>query len=122
MNVIKRQHTRDVIHHLPHIMIHTIHRQVPQDLREQPHLQPAAAEMAPVASDLIYLTMGKVADYVFGAGKPQQAKQLLARLFRARSNLFSHQFAEVALLSGNVAGLLISYSVRFSNSLELPTA
>lgn len=78
--------------------------------------------MAPAASTLIHLTMGAVADFLFGAGSPEKAREVLERLFRARNNYFSHQFAVVAEVEEEVAGLLIGYSVRFSNHLDLPTA
>jgi ribosomal protein S18 acetylase RimI-like enzyme len=66
--------------------------------------------------------MGNVADYVFGAGSAETARQVLERLFRVRRNYFSHEYAVVATQSGEVRGLLIGYAVRFMNSLELPTA
>ena len=78
--------------------------------------------MAPVASTLIYLTMGKMADYLFGLDNAQSAQRLLSRLFQARSNRFSYQFTEVVALSGIVAGLTITYSGRLMKSLELPMA
>jgi ribosomal protein S18 acetylase RimI-like enzyme len=84
-----------------------------------PELQPAAPDMAPVASALIYLTMGKMADYLFGA---QDVQQILSRLFQAKSNRFSYQFVEVVRSSGKVAGLAITYSGRKMRSLEPPTA
>ena len=87
-----------------------------------PTLQPATPDMAPVASALLYLTMGKMADYLFGADNPQNAQELLERLFRAKSNRFSYQFTEVATLSGEVTGLVIAYSGRLLKSLELPMA
>jgi ribosomal protein S18 acetylase RimI-like enzyme len=87
-----------------------------------PALQPATPDMATVASTLIYLTMGKMADYLFGSDNAQNAQDLLKRLFREKSNRFSHQFTEVATLSGEVTGLVIAYSGRFMKSLELPTA
>jgi len=78
--------------------------------------------MAPVAAALIYLTMGEMADYLFGAGDPQQAQTLLGRLFQAGANRFSYQYTEVAGMSGEVAGLVISYSGRLMRALEMPMA
>ncbi|MCU0522898.1 MAG: GNAT family N-acetyltransferase [Anaerolineae bacterium] len=78
--------------------------------------------MAPVAAALIALTMGRLADHLFGLDDARRARDLLSRLFRARNNRFSHQFAEVAAQSGEVMGLVIAYSGRRLKSLALPTA
>jgi ribosomal protein S18 acetylase RimI-like enzyme len=78
--------------------------------------------MAPIASELIYLTMGKMADYLFGAGDEWKARDVLKHLFRNKSNRFSHQFTDVAISSGNIIGLMISYSYRTMKSLEFPMA
>jgi ribosomal protein S18 acetylase RimI-like enzyme len=88
----------------------------------EPDLHRATLEMAHMAAPLLHLTMGAVADYLFGAGNTARADQVLVHLFRARNNYFSHQFAVAAMESGEVTGLLISYSVRFSSRLALPTA
>ena len=88
----------------------------------RPCIQAATPEMAPVAACLIYLTMGKMADHLFGAENPRRAQDVLARLFEAETNRFSFQFAEAAFLSGEVAGLVISYSGPTTRSLEIPTA
>jgi len=82
-------------------------------------LQPAAPDMAPVASGLIYLTMRQTADYLFGS---DNAQQTLSRLFQMRSNRFSYQFTEVISYSGEIAGLVVSYPGRLLKSLEPPTA
>jgi ribosomal protein S18 acetylase RimI-like enzyme len=87
-----------------------------------PTLQPATPDMAPVASALIYLTMGKMADYLFGSDNEQNAQRLLKRLFRKKSNRFSYQFTKVTVLSGEVTGLVIAYSGRLMKSLEFPMA
>lgn len=87
-----------------------------------PVIQAATPQLAPVASALIYSTMRKMADYLFGSGDPQVAQGLLMRLFREKSNRFSYQFAEVATLEGEVSGLVLAYSGRLMKSLEWPTA
>ena len=84
--------------------------------------QPATPDMAPVASALIYLTMGKMADYLFGSDNPQNAQGILMRLFREKSNRFSYQHTLVATLSGDITGMAIAYSGRSMKSLEIPTA
>ena len=83
------------------------------------NLQPATPDMAPVASELIYLTMRQTADYLFGN---DNARQILARLFAMRSNRFSYQFSQVFSPSGEIAGLVVSYPGLLLKSLELPTA
>ena len=80
---------------------------------------PATPNMAPVASELIYLTMRQTADYLFGS---DHARQTLSRLFEMKSNRFSHQFSEVVCLSDKIAGLVVSYPGRSMKALELPTA
>ena len=84
-----------------------------------PDLQPATPDMAPVASELIYLTMRPTADYLFGS---DNARQILARLFERRSNRFSYQFSQVISPTGEIAGLVVSYPGLLLKSLELPTA
>lgn len=87
-----------------------------------PTLQPATPDMALVASALIYLTMGKMADYLFGSDNAQNAQGILTHLFHEKSNRFSFQYTQVATLSGDVTGMTIAYSGRLMKSLELPTA
>lgn len=87
-----------------------------------PSIQPATPEMAPIAAELIYLTMGKMADYLFGVGDPWKARDVLKYLFKNKNNRFSHQFTDVAISSGNIIGLMVSYSVRTMKSLEFPMA
>jgi ribosomal protein S18 acetylase RimI-like enzyme len=84
-------------------------------------LRPATPEIAPVASRLLYLTMGPLADYWMGVDDSQIAHAILARLFRARANLFSYEFAEYAQVSGEPAGLVLSYASRTMKALEVRT-
>jgi ribosomal protein S18 acetylase RimI-like enzyme len=84
-----------------------------------PDPQPATPDMDRVASGLIYLTMHETADYLFGC---DNARHALSRLFRMKSDRFSYQFTEVVSLSGEIAGLVVSYSGRLIKSLEIPTA
>ena len=85
-------------------------------------MQPAVPEMAQEAADLIYLTMAKTADYLFGQEQTRRTHQVLENLFRLKSNRFSHQFTQVLCDSEKVVGLVISYSGRLMKSLELPMA
>jgi ribosomal protein S18 acetylase RimI-like enzyme len=87
-----------------------------------PALQPATSEMAPQASALIYLTMGKMADYLFGSDNANNAQVVLTRLFREKTNRFSYQHTLVATLSGTITGMAITYPGSLMKSLQVPTA
>ncbi len=87
-----------------------------------PIIQPALPQMAPVASALVYLTMGKMADYLLGADSARKARRLLAALFRSPVNRFSYRLSDVAVVSGRVVGLILSYPTRLKAIIELPTA
>jgi ribosomal protein S18 acetylase RimI-like enzyme len=87
-----------------------------------PVVRPATPEMAPGAAQLIYLTMGAVADYLFGADHADRATTVLGRLFRERSNLFSHQLADVVTLADTPVALVMASSWHTMQSLEIPTA
>jgi hypothetical protein len=87
-----------------------------------PELQAAAPEWAPVAGELIYLTMGTVADYLFGGGDPEQAQAALARLFEADANIFSHQLAVAVIVGGQPVGMLVSGPWEVMQRLQVPTA
>ncbi len=89
---------------------------------DTPVIVPATPEMAPVASALIYMTMGSMADYLFGNDDPQRGRDVLALLFRRESNRFSYQFTYAAMLCGDVAGAIVAYSGAQMRSLELPMA
>ena len=83
---------------------------------------PAVPVMASTASFLLYMTMGRWSDYLFGTGTPQETQNILGQLFRLKFNRFSHQFAETVIIDGEMAGLVLAYSHRTKRSLELPTA
>jgi ribosomal protein S18 acetylase RimI-like enzyme len=87
-----------------------------------PAVLPATAEMAPAAGQLIYLTMGVVADYLFGADDADRARVVLRRLFSSKSNFFSFQLADVVTQSDRPVALVISSPWRTMESLEIPTA
>ena len=77
--------------------------------------------MAPVASQLIYMTMGSLTDYLFGHDSQQTARLLLGQLFSAKENRFSYQFSEVAIQSNKIVGLLLAYPAHYLNSLRFTT-
>jgi len=87
-----------------------------------PVVRPATPEMAPGAGQLIYFTMGKVADYLFGADDADRARTVFARLFRSKSNYLGYQLADVVTRSERPVALVTAASWRTLQSLEIPTA
>lgn len=71
---------------------------------------------------LIYMTMGRLADFLLGSDKPSKARSVLAKLFVREANRFSYQFTDVAEMGGRIVGLLLAYSGREMESLKFPTA
>jgi ribosomal protein S18 acetylase RimI-like enzyme len=69
-------------------------------------------------AELIYSSMRRTADYLEGSGKPQAARRFLGRLFIRRHNRFSHEFTDVAVTNGEVAGLLLSFPGRLLGRLD----
>ena len=76
---------------------------------------------AATAARLTYLTMGSLADYLFGLGDPTRAVTVLHGLGVRPLNRFSYQFTDLALVAGEVAGLLTSYPEHGMRRLELGT-
>jgi ribosomal protein S18 acetylase RimI-like enzyme len=66
--------------------------------------------------------MSRTVDYIFGSGYPEKAKTTLARLFTECQNRFSYRFTDLAVVDGQVAGLLLSYPSGIMKSLEIPMA
>ncbi len=85
-------------------------------------VRPATSADVEAATCLIYLTMGRLADFLFGSDKPSRAQSVLAELFVREANRFSYQFVHVAEMSGRVVGLLLAYSGREIESLRFPMA
>jgi ribosomal protein S18 acetylase RimI-like enzyme len=75
---------------------------------------------ADAAVELIYAPMGKFADYLFGDDDPNRAREVLRELYLRGKNRFSHQYCDVAIVNGEVAGLLLSYPGSILPSLALP--
>src|SRR5688500_6763490 len=81
----------------------------------------ARPDDAVAAVDLIYLPMGRLADYLFGDDEAEQAKDALRRLFVREENRFSYRYADILEKDGEVAGLLLSYPARELSNLTIPT-
>jgi ribosomal protein S18 acetylase RimI-like enzyme len=65
------------------------------------------------------MTMGQFANYLFGAGDPQQAVRVMCKLFTQPQNRFSHQFADIVETDDTAIGLMLSYAGRIMNHLNL---
>lgn len=83
-------------------------------------LRSATTNDAQTAAQLIYMTMGTMADYLMGHDTAEEATQFISRLFQKRKNRHSHQYAELAIIDGKIAGLLLTYSGKTMKSLQLP--
>jgi ribosomal protein S18 acetylase RimI-like enzyme len=71
-------------------------------------IRPAISDDAGLASRLIYLSMGELADYLFG-GAHLSVDEILAGLFLLQGNRFSWSIAEFAEWDGQPAGMLVSF-------------
>ena len=80
----------------------------------------AIADDADASTQLIYMTMGSMADYLLGADDDVAAKSTISRLFRRQKNRYSHQYTNLAIIDGEIAGLLLSYSATVLKSLNFP--
>ena len=83
--------------------------------------RPARPDDALAAINLIYLPMGRLADYLFGNDNSEKAKEALRKLFVREQNRFSYRFADVIELDGEVVALLLSYPAATLNDLAIPT-
>lgn len=82
-------------------------------------VRPATPGDAAACAELIHLPMGRVADFLFGFDDPALARRVLERLFAERANRFSHEFANVAQIEGQVAGLLLGYPEHAMQPMQL---
>lgn len=71
-------------------------------------IRSATREHAQLASRLIYLSMGELADYLFG-GAHRPVDEILAGLFLKQGNRFSRSIADIAEWEGQPAGMLVSF-------------
>jgi len=66
--------------------------------------------------------MGQLGAILFGGGDPARATATWAAVFARRGNRFSHEFADVAVISGRVIGLGLSYPQARMGRIALATA
>lgn len=83
-------------------------------------IRPATCADVEVGTQLLYMTMGRLANYLFGSDTRSNAENVLAQLFVKDANRFSHQFADVAIVNGMVVGLLLAYSGSKMESMKFP--
>jgi len=83
-------------------------------------IRSAIADDADTSTQLIYMTMGSLADYLLGGDDYAAAKSVISRLFRRQKNRYSHQYTNLAIIDGEVAGLLLSYPGKVLKSLNFP--
>jgi ribosomal protein S18 acetylase RimI-like enzyme len=74
-------------------------------------IRPATPEDAELAARLMYLSMGELAEYLFG-GVRASVDEILAGLFRLKESRFSWCRADVAEWAGQPVGMTISFSGR----------
>ena len=85
-------------------------------------VRPATSADVKIGAGLIYMTKGRLADFLLGADTPSKAESVLAELFVKERNRYSYQFVDVAEMNGKIVGLLLSYSGREMQSLKFPMA
>lgn len=71
-------------------------------------IRPANPGDAEFASSLIHLSMGELADYLFG-GVHLSVEEILSGLFLLEKNRFSWKVMEIAEWNGKPVGILVSY-------------
>lgn len=86
-----------------------------------PLIRPAQPADALLATELIYLPMGRLADYLFGADDPGRARQVLHELFIRSTNRFSHQFCDVLEVDAKIVALLLAFPGTKLSELAVPT-
>jgi len=73
-------------------------------------ITPAKPGDARIASRLIYLAMGKVADFLFGLDSSARATGILEKLFAHNGNRFSYQCVRFAKTrNGDIVGMVLAY-------------
>ncbi|MGD0611841.1 MAG: GNAT family N-acetyltransferase [Anaerolineales bacterium] len=84
-------------------------------------IRSARREEAELAAVLLYESVKGMGDYMFGCEARWSVPETLAELFRSRQNRLSHEYASLAEVEGQVAGLLMSYPGKAVPPLDLQT-
>lgn len=85
-------------------------------------LRPAEVEDAPAGTALLARSMARFGDCLLGLGDHQRQLAVLDNFWRREGNRFSHRLAHLALLDGQIAGLVLSYGGTRSLALNLGVA
>ncbi len=96
---------------------------LPQPGPELPEIviRPALPADAQQAARLIYATGPAYFNWVFGLGDAERAVDIISRLFVRQGNRFSYQLTDLAEVSHQVAGLLVSFPGKALFQLNLVT-
>ena len=83
-------------------------------------IRPALASDSPLAAQVFYMSMGGLADYLFGRNE-QSIRASLDGLFQRNAGRFGHEIAVIAEMNGQPLGMLASCSGAQLNSLNVKT-
>lgn len=84
------------------------------------NIRPAGVEDAAFAVDMIYATMGAMADQWFGYGSHEKALEKLTWFYCHSENQFSHTCAEILEVNGQPAAFLLAMSGKELERLVWP--
>ena len=84
-------------------------------------IRPARPDDAPLAAQLLHLSMDAFTGLLFGARAGCSVADMLAVLFTREGGRLSFRHASIAEVDGKVAGLLIAYPAKFLTRLDLET-
>lgn len=84
-------------------------------------VRPARTDEAELAAALLYETVHGLGDYMFGCDPRWTVLETLAELFRKPGNRLSHEYASLAEVDGQAAGLLMAYPGEALPRLDLRT-
>jgi ribosomal protein S18 acetylase RimI-like enzyme len=85
-------------------------------------IRPAIPEDAPIAAQLLYQTMGRLADYIFGSEPQRTVIETITHLYCSPGkNRLCYRFAWILELEGMTAGILVSYPGMDVRRLDLET-
>ena len=83
-------------------------------------IRPAQPGDATLAAQVFYISMGGLADYLFGGNK-QSIQSAFIGLFKRNAGRFGHKISVIAEVDGQPLGMLVSYSGAQINRLNLET-
>jgi len=72
-------------------------------------IRSARPDEAELAAVLLYESLHGLGDYIFGCESRWPVLKTLEQLFRSKENRLSHEYASLAEVDGQVAGLLMAY-------------